>query len=75
MSSHGSWTPGLMNDHYLNTEDTGEKFVDSGSHRKPCFDMSEYLIKHQRKEEALCELYNQRRRISSGSLLLCANIF
>lgn len=75
MSSHGSWTPGLMNEHYLSTEDAGDKCVDFGSHRNPYFDMSDYIRKDQRKEEALWEMYNQRRRISSGGLLLCANIF
>lgn len=77
VSSHGSWTPGLINDHHylMGTEDSGEKVVDCGSHRKACFEMSDYVIMYGRKEEALCEMYNQRRRIASGGLLLCANIF
>ncbi|XP_068306992.1 uncharacterized protein [Pyrus communis] len=78
-SSHGSWSPGIINALSINMEDTGSKVGGyrsyechsrlSGSNGS-CFDMDEYLhLKNN--DDFLFERLKQQQRISSGSLLLC----
>lgn len=78
-SSHGSWSPGIINALSINMEDTGSKVGGyrsyechsrlSGSNGS-CFDMDEYLhLKNN--DDFLFERLKQQQRISSGGLLLC----
>ncbi|KAM1339929.1 hypothetical protein ACFX2H_038390 [Malus domestica] len=78
-SSHGSWSPGIIDALSINMEDTGSKVGGyrsyechsrlSGSNGS-CFDMDEYLhLKNN--DDFLIERLKQQQRISSGGLLLC----
>ncbi|EEF51836.1 uncharacterized protein LOC8266349 isoform X2 [Ricinus communis] len=84
ISSNGSWSPGVIDGHSTSKGETvtGNRFGEYGSHcsqfssggTKPRFDVDEYL-KRQSEEDFLFERWNQQRRIHSGSLLLCNQIF
>lgn len=73
MSSHGSWSPGLVHSSPMDKREevyptkTGNICVSK-------FDMDEYL-NLQNKEEMLFEMYRERNRIGLGGLLLCTGGF
>lgn len=70
-SSHGSCSPGIMDSLPRKiVRDTGSN-DGSKPHR---FDMEEYL-KLQSEEDFLFERFRQQQRISSGSLLLCNQMY
>ncbi|GMY15055.1 NKAP family protein CG6066 [Fagus crenata] len=85
-SSHGSWSPGIVNLSMSIEEDTGRKFGEPGSyhriHSQSCsgesrgllLDMDDYL-KLQSSEDFFFERRKQKERINSGSLLLCNHMF
>ncbi|KAJ8752052.1 hypothetical protein K2173_001079 [Erythroxylum novogranatense] len=74
VSSRGSWTPGIPDDHSSNTgRNLGSKlrnyeFSTQGSRSK--IDINEYLNR-QSDEDFLFERWNQQQRIRSGSVVLC----
>ncbi|CAH9054608.1 unnamed protein product [Cuscuta epithymum] len=75
-SSQGSYSPAIMKYHEISKL---SKRVDSEENYKrevpPKFDMHEYVMLQQ-SEEMLFERYRERKRISSGGLLLtCTNAF
>ncbi|KAH7549753.1 hypothetical protein JRO89_XS13G0076800 [Xanthoceras sorbifolium] len=83
-SSHGSWSPVVTDDcsHNLG-DDRGNKCGEPGSYlsqylpngtSRSRFDMEEYFDL-QRNEELLFERLMQQQRISSGSIILCNQMF
>ncbi|XP_047952262.1 uncharacterized protein LOC125197541 isoform X2 [Salvia hispanica] len=72
MSSHGSWSPGLVHSSPMDKREevyptkTGNICVSK-------FDMDEYLDL-QNNEEILFEMYRERIRIGLGGLLLCTGV-
>ncbi|KAM1626801.1 hypothetical protein ACFX1R_016513 [Malus domestica] len=79
VSSHGSWSPGIVDALSINMEDAGSKV--GGYRSYECqsrlggsngsqFDMEEYL-QLKKNDDLLFERLKQQRRISSGGLLLC----
>ncbi|KAM1739694.1 hypothetical protein EV1_015145 [Malus domestica] len=79
VSSHGSWSPGIVDSLSINMEDAGSKV--GGYRSYECqsrlggsngsqFDMEEYL-QLKKNDDLLFERLKQQRRISSGGLLLC----
>ncbi|XVF08749.1 hypothetical protein REPUB_Repub07fG0029800 [Reevesia pubescens] len=83
-SSRGSWSPAFTDCPSVSIgEDTGTKFREPGSYQSQFssnvtntmqFDVDDYL-KRNSNEAFLHEIWNQRRRITSGGLLLCNQIF
>ncbi|XP_048444033.1 uncharacterized protein LOC103950050 isoform X2 [Pyrus x bretschneideri] len=79
VSSHGSWSPGIVDALSINMEDAGSKVGGYRSYQcqSPLdgsngsqFDMEEYL-QLKKNDDLLFERLKQQRRISSGGLLLC----
>ncbi|KAM7483426.1 hypothetical protein LguiB_008009 [Lonicera macranthoides] len=69
-SGHGSWSPGTVDSHLVNN---GEKGGSKSRNERSRFDVDEYIMV-QKKEELLFEIWSERRRISSGGLLLCNQV-
>ncbi|XP_060204439.1 uncharacterized protein LOC132632494 [Lycium barbarum] len=77
ISSHGSWSPAILQSQQKNRaiytiEDGGNISGELESSQSSGFDMAEYN-KLKRNEELLFERYRERNRISSGGLLLCGH--
>ncbi|MCD7457673.1 hypothetical protein HAX54_035746 [Datura stramonium] len=77
ISSHGSWSPAILQSQQKNRtiytiEDGGNISGELESCQSSGFDMAEYN-KLKRSEELLFERYRERNRISSGGLLLCGH--
>ncbi|CAN4087945.1 unnamed protein product [Withania somnifera] len=77
ISSHGSWSPAILQNQEKNRtiytiEDGGNISGELESGRSSGFDMAEYN-KLKRSEELFFERYRERNRISSGGLLLCGH--
>ncbi|KAM3319289.1 hypothetical protein P3S67_006489 [Capsicum chacoense] len=77
ISSHGSWSPAILQCHQKNRtiytiEDGGNISRELESCQSSGFDMAEY-DKLKRSEELLFERYRERNRINSGGLLLCGH--
>ncbi|XP_015070092.1 uncharacterized protein LOC107014620 [Solanum pennellii] len=74
MSSHGSWSPAILQNRTMYTvEDSRNISGELESCQSSGFDMAEYN-KLKRSEELLFERYRERNRISSGGLLLCGHL-
>ncbi|TMX04233.1 hypothetical protein EJD97_010606 [Solanum chilense] len=73
MSSHGSWSPAILQNRTMYTvEDSRNISGELESCQSSGFDMAEYN-KLKRSEDLLFERYRERNRISSGGLLLCGH--
>ncbi|KAK6794997.1 hypothetical protein RDI58_008450 [Solanum bulbocastanum] len=77
ISSHGSWSPAILQSQQKNrtmytVEDSRNISGELESCQSSGFDMAEYN-KLKRSEELLFERYRERNRISSGGLLLCGH--